>query len=62
MTIYEVIAKMAKEKEIPIYKLERAAGIGNGVIRRWGESDPSTSALRKVAAVLDCTIDDLLGD
>lgn len=61
MTIYERIVKRAEAIPMPIYQLEKAAGIGNGVIRKWKKKDPRNAVtLRKIAAVLDCTIDDLI--
>ena len=62
MTIYDKIAERAKARDLPIYKLEKAAGIGNGVIGAWKEGEPNLSTLRKVAAVLECTIDELVSD
>ena len=59
-TIYDRVAARAKEKGLPIYKVEKMAGIGNGVISGWKEGEPRLDTLRKVTKVLGCTIDELI--
>lgn len=58
--LYENISARCREKGIRISNLERAAGLANATVRRWSTSSPSVNNLKKVADVLDCTIDDLL--
>lgn len=58
--IYERIKAIATEKGLPIYQLEKAAGIGNGVIAGWKESAPRVDTLKRVAEVLGVTIDELV--
>ena len=56
----EVLKKKADEKGLNFAALERRADLGNGVIARWATSTPSLSSVQKVAAVLECHIDDLI--
>ena len=42
MTIYNRIKEKADEKGISIKALEREAGLGNGVIKRWNETSPQS--------------------
>lgn len=61
--IYDNILTLAKEKKLPISRLEKLAGIGNGVIRKWRGKDPRNAiTLRKIASVLDVTIDELINE
>lgn len=60
MQIYDRIRELCDEREIPIYELERQAGIGNSVIRKWNESSPNLATLLKVAKVLDVKLEDLI--
>lgn len=51
---------LCKERNMTIAELERKAGLGNGVIRKWDRASPT---LRTVSAVADClgvTINELL--
>lgn len=54
------IKNMAKEKGLSIRKLENKAGLGNGTISGWETSSPNVDNLKKVADILECTIDELL--
>lgn len=54
------IARLSKEKGLSIAALEKAAGLGNGVIRRWDEYSPRSDKLKAVADVLGVTVDELL--
>lgn len=60
MNLYEKVAKIAAEKELPIYKVEKLAGVANGTIGGWRESDPQVSTLKKVADVLEVSIEELI--
>lgn len=60
MSIYEKIAAIAAERKIPIYKLEKEAGIGNGVISGWKEGQPQVDTLKKVADALEVSIEELI--
>lgn len=60
MTTYDKIKKLADERKMPIYKVEQAAGISNGVIAGWKSGKPLAETLSKVAKVLDVPIADLI--
>lgn len=60
MGIYDNIKIEARAKGISIRKLESDTGLSNGAISKWNISEPKILAIRKVAALLDVTIEDLL--
>ena len=60
--IYEKVKELARLKGIPIYQLEKVAGIGNGVIAGWKKSAPRIDTLKRVADALGVTIDELLNE
>lgn len=62
MTTYEKVKKAATAQGLPIYKLEQAAGIGNGVIAGWQEGWPKVDTLKKVADALGLPLAELMGD
>ena len=45
---------------ISVSDLEKAAGLSNGAIAKWANSNPRVDSLKKVADFFHCTIDDLL--
>ena len=60
--LYSSIHKICRERNMTIAELERAAGLGNGVIRKWDQASPT---LRTVIAVTEClgiTVDELLSN
>lgn len=59
--IYENICRIAKEKGFSIAFIERQAKMSVGSICKWENSaNPTVRNLKKVADVLECTLDDLL--
>ncbi len=58
--LLERIKKLCEEKHMSIAGLEKAAGIANATIRTWDKSNPRIDTLQKVAAVLECSINDLI--
>lgn len=52
MNIYREVSRLAKSRGMPIYVLEREAGLSNGTIRKWDESSPTVKNLSSVANVL----------
>ena len=58
--IYDKVKKLADERKISIYALEKEAGLKNGAIGKWRISSPTLNSLQAVANVLGITIDDLL--
>ena len=58
--IYDKVKKLADDRGISIYALEKEAGLQNGAIGKWRISSPTLKSLQSVAGVLGITIDDLL--
>lgn len=55
------IKELCKERGIQnLNELEAMSGIGRNTIYRWDEASPSVDRAAKVAAVLGCTVDELL--
>lgn len=62
MYIYDKIKKICKEKGLSVTYVEKKAELGNGLISKWNDSVPSVANLKKVASILEVTIDELIGD
>ena len=58
--LYTNIQRLCEKKHISIAALERKAGIGNGVIRKWNVASPTLRTLIAVAACLNVTLDELI--
>lgn len=58
--IFDNIRTIARVKNIPIYELEKKAGISTGSTYKWNSVSPTVRNLEKVATVLGCTIEELL--
>ena len=58
--IYTNILAICEKWGIPIRKLERDCGIGNGVVRRWDNGSADVWLVKAVADYLGVTVDDLL--
>lgn len=61
MRVYDQIKAIAKEKKIPVYKIESAVGLSYGSICKWNEVSPTIGNLKKVADYLNVKIDQLVG-
>lgn len=57
MNMLEIIQELSRQKGITIAELERRADLGNGTIRRWGDTYPSVDKVARVAAILNTTIE-----
>ena len=55
-----VLTALMESKGYTFAKLERAADVGNGVIKDWANRNPSLRNLIKVADLLGCSLDDLI--
>ena len=62
MYIYDKIKKICKEKGLSVTYVERKAELGNGSISKWNDSVPNVANLKKVANILEVTVDELIGD
>ena len=51
---------MAKEKCMSINQLEEKAELSKGSTYKWNTVSPSIKNLKKVADVLECTVNDLI--
>lgn len=60
--MYLKILKLCKERNLPIYRLEKAAGLSKSSIGKWAHTSPSIDKVVKVAAALGVTIDELLSE
>ena len=56
----KTIRNIAKQKEIPLAKIERACELGERSLYRWDTNYPSVDKVKKVADYLGVTVDDLL--
>ncbi len=54
------IKALCQEKRVSLAEVERATGLGNGVIRRWDEVSPRVESVKRVADYFGVTVDDLL--
>lgn len=55
--IFEKVKQAALEKGMSIAQIEKEAGIGNGTIRRWDESNPRIDKLQAVSKILNKPIE-----
>ena len=60
--IYENVVHLCRENGISITTLEKACGLGNGLIGKWAGNNPRVDNLKKVADYFGVTIDDLMTD
>ena len=61
--IYDNIRRRAKERGISINKLEEEANVSTGGICKWGNGiSPTVKNIKKVADILECTVDELISD
>lgn len=58
--IYDNIRIKAKEMGISINALEKMADISVGSACKWNTVSPNAKNLKKVANILNCSVDDLL--
>lgn len=56
------IKALCEAKGVSVSEVERAAGIGNGVIRKWDEISPTLSKLKPVCDYLGVTLDEIVRD
>lgn len=60
--IYDKIKEICKERGISVSAVEKEAGLSNGAICKWNDSNPTVDNLQAVARVLKVTVDDLLSE
>lgn len=59
-SLKENIQRYAKEKNMPIYKLEDKINVAKGSISKWDSVRPSIDKVKAVADALGKTIEQLL--
>lgn len=59
-SLKENIQRYAKEKNMPIYKLEDEINVAKGSISKWDSVRPSIDKVKAVADALGKTIEQLL--
>ena len=57
--IYDNIVEFSKKRNIPLYKIEKEAGLANGVISKWKTVSPQVDNLMAVAKVLKVSLNTL---
>ncbi|GEO70492.1 helix-turn-helix domain-containing protein [Levilactobacillus acidifarinae] len=55
--IYQRIQKLAKLRGTSIYRIEHDAGLANGIIYKWKNSNPNFDSITKVANALGVSIE-----
>lgn len=63
--IYQQIKKLADEKNLSIYQIEKECSLANGVIGKWGRTAnqmPAADKLARVAKYLGTTVEYLLDE
>lgn len=58
--IYENIKRLCERRGISVSRLEKEAGLGNGVVARWATGNPRLDLIKKVADYFGVTVDDLM--
>ena len=58
--IYDNIQKRAKDVGISINSIEKESGLSIGSLCKWNDVSPTARSLKKVADILECTVDELL--
>lgn len=58
--VLDNIKKLCAERNMTLAELERATGIGNGVIRAWNDHSPRLDLVKRVADTFGVTVDDLM--
>ena len=58
--LYANIRAICEAKSLSIAELERSAGLGNGVVRKWEAASPTLRSVVAVAEYLGTTVDELI--
>lgn len=58
--LQEKIKILCSKKGVSIARMEREAGLGNGVISKWETSEPNLKTLQKIADYFKISLDELL--
>ena len=58
--LYTNVRTICQARHMTIAELERAAGLGNGVVRKWNSASPTLRTVIAVARCLGVTLDELI--
>ena len=58
--LYTNIRTICGQRRLSISELERATGLGNGVVRKWNAASPTLRTVIAVADFLNVTLDELV--
>lgn len=58
------LSEIRKQKNISQAELAASLGVTQGSVSAWetGRWEPSIDALKQMAAIFNCTVDELIGD
>ena len=56
------LKRFAKKKVCQLPMLRKKQNLEMGMISKWNDSVPSVANLKKVASILEVTVDELIGD
>lgn len=62
MTFLDRLDALCKEKKISKRKLEREAGLSNGVTSKWKDKNPNQDSLQKMSEYLGVSVSYLIGE
>jgi repressor LexA len=62
MTFLDRLDELCKEKNISKRKLEREAGLSNGVTSKWKDKNPNQDSLQKMSEYLGVSVSYLIGE
>lgn len=54
------VRRLCDQRDISIWALEKAIGVGNGTIGKWDTGSPRVETIKKVADYFGVTVDELL--
>ena len=54
------VRRLCDQRDISIWALEKAIGVGNGTIGKWDTCSPRVETIKKVADYFGVTVDELL--
>lgn len=60
MSIFDRVQSLIKERGLSVKQLERECDLANATIRRWSTQTPNIESVRRVAQVLNVSIDYLV--
>ena len=62
MKLYNNVKRIAKERKVPIYKIEDKAELSRGSICKWNKVNPTLKNVAKVCEILGVGVEEVLKD